>query len=344
MKRINFFVIFLLLFIFVGCFSINTFADTYGGKKFPVLPDDLDLDDVVTIIYYPHNDRYYLFISDSVEYGEHWFDDALNYRGSTKTYKWDPKSGNSWEFYAAYDNGVDVVYELGGDGKYYDGSGNEIILLHSNVDIMDKNGDFFFQGNDISVFYEHAIDFYGDDLEDDSSGWWNAWGSLANFWDSISGFLGSALSPLFSVMETIGDIFEGFLGGLIDIYDAITDFFENFGSKLIDALKSLFIPEEGFLEDNLSDIKDTFSNKFGVAIEMKDSILDAFDQVVHDEFAGIKINFDNSFLPISGEYYVVDPGPVNQYGDRVKPWISGLMIFFTVTYILKQIVIIIRGR
>ena len=145
-------------------------------------------------------------------------------------------------------------------------------------------------------------------------------------------------------METIGDIFEGFLGGLIDIYDAVTDFFEGFIDSLIDVFKSLFIPEEGFLENNLNNIKETLNNKFGVVIDIKDSILDAFDQVVSDEFAGIKINFDNSFLPISGEYYVVDPGPVNEYGDRVKPWISGLMILFTVIYILNSTVSIVRGR
>ena len=349
MKRINFFVIFLLLPIIIFCFSSNAFAASYLNRVFPDFPENWEEKDWYTIIYEPHAERYVLHLSakssDGFRYGVISSYDPPGFLFRyLDTYYWYPKSSDHWELYSGPN--MHSAYILGEDGKYYDTNGNERILLYSNKDILGKGDyeDFFFPGNAITDFYDHAIDFYRVYLPYYKTGWWDTWDSIGNFWDSISGFLGGALSPLFSVMDNIGEIFAGFLGGLIDIYDAITDFFENFGSKLIDVLKSLFIPEEGFLEDNLSSIKETFNNKFGVAIEMKDSILDAFDQVVSNEFAGIKINFDNSFLPISGEYYIVDPGPVNQYGDRVKPWISGLMILFTVTYILNSIVSIVRGR
>jgi hypothetical protein len=169
------------------------------------------------------------------------------------------------------------------------------------------------------------------------------WGGIEDFWDSIGDFLGSALSPLFSVMETIGDIFEGFVDALLDIYNAIDDFFSNFFDTIVDIFEHIFVPEDGYLEEKLDETKTLFNNKFGAVLEMKNSILNAISQIQDKEFEGIKIDLSNFFIPNLGEYYILSPAPINYYSYRIKPWISGLMLFLTATYFLRKIVSVIRG-
>jgi hypothetical protein len=140
-------------------------------------------------------------------------------------------------------------------------------------------------------------------------------------------------------LTSIGDALEGFADGLWDIKNNISNFFSNFWSGLI----GIFVPEDGFLEDKIDETKAIINDKFAGVIEMKDGILNSISQIQNEEFQGIKINLDNSFLPVSGEYYILEPAPINFYSYRVKPWISGLMIFLTGIYFLRKIISIIRG-
>jgi hypothetical protein len=144
-------------------------------------------------------------------------------------------------------------------------------------------------------------------------------------------------------METIGDIFEGFVDALLDIYNAIDDFFSNFFDTIVDIFEHIFVPEDGYLEEKLDETKTLFNNKFGAVLEMKNGILNAISQIQDKEFEGIKIDLSNFFIPNLGEYYILSPAPINYYSYRIKPWISGLMLFLTATYFLRKIVSIIRG-
>lgn len=179
----------------------------------------------------------------------------------------------------------------------------------------------------------------GDD-EDPSDSWWsNAWDSINDFWDSIGDFVGETFDFLISPLTGIGDALGNFADGLLEIKNSVSNFFSNFWSGLV----GLFVPQDGFLEERIETTKALFNETFGGVIEMKDNILNSISQIQNEEFKGIKINFDNSFFPVSGEYYILEPAPVNYYSYRIKPWISGLMIFFTGTYFLRKIISIIRG-
>ena len=180
----------------------------------------------------------------------------------------------------------------------------------------------------------------GGNGEDPSGGWWsNAWDSIGDFWDSIGDFFGETLDFLVSPLTSIGDALEGFADGLLEIKNNISNFFSNFWSGLI----GIFVPEDGYLESKIEETETIINDKFAGVVEMKNNILNSISQIQNEEFQGIKINFDNSFLPISGEYYILEPAPINYYSYRVKPWISGLMIFLTGTYFLRKIISIIRG-
>ena len=142
MKRINFFTIFLLLPIIIFCFSSNTFAASYGGKEFPDFPEDLN--DVVVIHYEPYHDLYVLHTSETVSYGGSSVYPKIIYRNQVKRYRWFPKTSNEWSSYGS-DDDYYTDYRPGEDGKYYDGSGHEVILVYSNVNIVGEEGfDFFF--------------------------------------------------------------------------------------------------------------------------------------------------------------------------------------------------------
>lgn len=132
---------------------------------------------------------------------------------------------------------------------------------------------------------------------------------------------------------------SSFADGLIDIKNHISNFFSNFWNGLV----GIFVPEEGYLENKIEETKSIINNKFAGVVEMKNNIMNSISQIQNKEFEGIKINFENSFLPISGEYYIIEPAPVNYYSYRIKPWISGLMIFLTGTYFLRKIISVIRG-
>ena len=176
--------------------------------------------------------------------------------------------------------------------------------------------------------------------EDPSGGWWSdAWNSIGDFWDSIGNFFGETLDFLVSPLTSIGDALESFVDGLVDIKNSVSNFFSNFWSGLI----GIFVPEDGFLEEHIENTKSIINDKFAGVIEMKDNILSSISQIHNKEFEGVKINFGNSFLPLSGEYYILEPGPINYYSYRIKPWISGLMIFLTGTYFLRKIISVIRG-
>lgn len=144
---------------------------------------------------------------------------------------------------------------------------------------------------------------------------------------------------LVSPLSSIGDALSSFADGLIDIKNHISNFFSNFWNGLV----GIFVPEEGYLENKIEETKSIINNKFAGVVEMKNNIMNSISQIQNKEFEGIKINFENSFLPISGEYYIIEPAPVNYYSYRIKPWISGLMIFLTGTYFLRKIISVIRG-
>jgi hypothetical protein len=140
LKNFKLYIVFLLVPIFIFCFSVASFGAVYENKIFPDLPEDLK--DVVVIIYEPDFDSYRLYTSDFVEYSG----DSLCLSDYIIRYTWYPETSDSWDYRKVYDfYTLYVEYELGLDGYYYDSDGYRRILVYSNVDIEEDGGDFFFK-------------------------------------------------------------------------------------------------------------------------------------------------------------------------------------------------------
>ena len=151
--------------------------------------------------------------------------------------------------------------------------------------------------------------------------------------------MGEKFGFLVSPLSSIGDALSSFADGLIEIKNNISDFFSNFWNGLV----GIFVPEEGYLRNKIEETKAIINDKFAGVIEMKENIMNSISQIQNEEFEGVKIDLSNFFIPGLGEYYILEPGPINIYSNRIKPWISGLMIFLTGMYFLRKIISVIRG-
>ena len=151
--------------------------------------------------------------------------------------------------------------------------------------------------------------------------------------------MGETFDFLISPLTSIGNALSSFADGLLEIKNNVSNFFSNFWSGLI----GIFVPSEDYFDSFYNEIKEEFELKWGSIIDLVEGLKDGLNQFLDSEFQGIKINFDSSFLPVSGEYYIIEPAPINFYAERFKFWTSGLMIFLTAVYALKKILQIIRG-
>ena len=133
--------------------------------------------------------------------------------------------------------------------------------------------------------------------------------------------------------------YTGLFGNVIEAIDGLVS---GIGDYILNGLEYLFVPQFDF-EENFDCLKAELDNKFGSVIEMYQNLLFNIQQIEAKEFEGIKIDLSNFIVPIQGDIYILEPGPVNYYALRLRAWTSGLMIFFTVFYFLRKVLQIIRG-
>jgi len=133
--------------------------------------------------------------------------------------------------------------------------------------------------------------------------------------------------------------YSGFLGRIIEAIDGLVS---GIGNYILDGIEYLFVPKFDF-EGKINNIKDKISDKFGGVGEMYNNIMNNIGQIQEKEFEGIKIDLSGFIIPIQGDLYILEPGPVNYYAQHLRSWISGIMIFFTAVYSLKKVLQIIRG-
>lgn len=76
-----------------------------------------------------------------------------------------------------------------------------------------------------------------------------------------------------------------------NIFDKIADFFAHFFENIINAVKSLFIPEDGYFEDFFSRLNDFFSEKLGVLYAPIDIFVDIFTGIMNQKDNGISLYF-----------------------------------------------------
>ena len=101
------------------------------------------------------------------------------------------------------------------------------------------------------------------------------------------------------------------------IFDKIAEFFGSFFENIINALKSLFIPEDGYFEDFFSRLNDFFSEKLGVLYVPIDIFVELMSGLMDKKYASGWLYFPGVKW---GDVYIIPPfseNPINAGGADI---------------------------
>ena len=133
---------------------------------------------------------------------------------------------------------------------------------------------------------------------------------------------------------------SGFFAKLWEWLKKILDAILAIPKAIIDALKALllllFIPADGFWEDNFNNVRLALTEKLGV-----DQLLDNVDQL-GGASGGTFSDITVSLLGVSG-LTVIDADSVNSVLEHIHKWVRGVVFPFLLFYNINQLYKLVRG-
>lgn len=333
---------FFIILLFLSIFNIKSFAFTHDGKIFPEYPE---IENVAqypyTYIYYDYNGFYIALYCQvpAYVYRVYLYEDSTRYRlmfDDCLIYRWDvSNNSNSWikESYSSRS----INYYLP------EGVNDQQVLLYASQDVLydlssssesqDLQGSLFMSSNSLDTFYNHAITYWGDSLEDDPN-WTGDSGDTGDTGDTSDD----------GILASIGNFLQSIIDGILQIVSYINPFSDNFfGIKLIEmlseALTSLFVPDD----DSVLEIQDTINEKFGF-IDSIETAVDSIKNMIENVENGTSeftVDIDSPYY--EGEVTLFDLSwyaPFKTYGDLV---FTGFAYIFFIFRVYKSIPSIING-
>jgi len=129
------------------------------------------------------------------------------------------------------------------------------------------------------------------------------------------------------------DLIKSALDLIKNVLDTILNWLNPFSEEFF--LKKAFIPSETFMIDYKERFDTLLSTKLAFFYQVKDT-LDAFVNAVESSVVNdYSITADLSRYGI-GEVEVVNGQALMAYGEKMKFWIGGLMIFLTSTFLWRR--------
>lgn len=165
--------------------------------------------------------------------------------------------------------------------------------------------------------------------------------SIGTFISDLSSSMGQYFSDLgSSFVDGLNDLYDGLAKFLDDIWktiksifsslDDLLDYINPFSDKFI--LKIAFIPEEGYLEDKLDDLKYDLERRFAFIDQINDSMKSVTKAVSSQKFEGWKIT-----LPyVDKELQVVNPYMINEIMPKLRYFLGGVMVITTFIYLIRR--------
>lgn len=103
-------------------------------------------------------------------------------------------------------------------------------------------------------------------------------------------------------------------------------------------LKVAFIPEEGYFQSKIDELNTKAQDSVGLFSQLKDTFSAIVEAVTDEnEWEGIKVDMSSYGVGGIGEVTVVDPSFVNYASNKVKFWISGLIWFMLLMWLIKRL-------
>lgn len=122
---------------------------------------------------------------------------------------------------------------------------------------------------------------------------------------------------------------KGAFNATLDALSFINPLSENF------FLWVAFVPSDNFLSEYGAKYQTLAQEKFGVVYQLRDT-LNAFQTAVSAEHNNeFQITADLSKYGI-GEVEVINGQAIKAYGDKLKFWIGGLMMFLTGAWLFRK--------
>lgn len=170
-----------------------------------------------------------------------------------------------------------------------------------------------------------------------SDGFSNLSGWLADLGSDIGGWLsdlGSALS------KSIKDMWDGLTKNLIDLWDSIKDIFNSlkemlsyinpFSDKFI--LKVAFIPEDGYFDEKVKDLKADVMARFAFFNQIDDALDSVTQAISTQQFKGWEVK-----IPYTGKTLnIIDTQFINAFAPKMRYFTGGFFVIITLIYLTKR--------
>lgn len=130
------------------------------------------------------------------------------------------------------------------------------------------------------------------------------------------------------VTNKVSEIYNG----IVSLIDYLNPFSENF------ILKVAFIPEEGYFQRKIDELRIKAEESVGLLGQLKDTFNAVAEAVTdEDEWEGVKVDMFSYGVGAVGEVTIVDPSFINYAGPKIKFWISGLIWFMLLLWLIRRI-------
>lgn len=161
--------------------------------------------------------------------------------------------------------------------------------------------------------------------------------------DPENGFGGDNSGIIGSIIDAITGGFSNIVGFLTDklgqIYSAIVslvDYLNPFSDNFI--LKIAFVPEEGYFQRKIEELNYKAQDSIGLFGQLKDTFSAIVDAITdQDEWEGVKVEMSSYGVGGIGEVTIVDPSFVNYSSNKIKFWISGVIWFTLLLWLIARI-------
>lgn len=161
----------------------------------------------------------------------------------------------------------------------------------------------------------------------------NAFNAVANAigsgFDAVRGWISNAVKDLKSPLDLIKsglDLIKNVLDTIIKWINPLSDDF---------LLKKAFVPSESFMTNYKDRFNNLLNTKLAFLYQVRDT-LNAFTNAVESNVKNdYSIKADLSRYGI-GQVEIVNGQALKAYGDKLKFWIGGLMIFLTAAFLWRR--------
>lgn len=147
----------------------------------------------------------------------------------------------------------------------------------------------------------------------------------------------TVLEAILSIPTKIIEFFQGISEKILDALSKIVDFVVNFFQNFIDFMKSLFIPREGFIKEQLTNLKARFM-WFDRVIKFASDFVDMIQAVYYNEPPSLNADLsklNSKYWSVSGTVNMLDLSWYEPYKKNTDTIISAIlwMCFFWRIYL-----------